>query len=111
MQPRAHAIVYFISDGEHVKIGWSRNVAKRLEILAGANPRPLELLGTKVTKRLMRGPYGGGNERWDEATWRMEERLHVHFQAQRVRGEWFRLDDRMRRFIRRFCDDGDPRCL
>lgn len=66
--------VYFIqaSDSGYIKIGWSTDVAARVESLQMGFPEKLQLLlafkGTRA----------------------MEKQLHEKFVSYRVRGEWFR---------------------
>ena len=64
--------VYFLSDGNLIKIGYTEDIAKRLAQLQTGNSRRLELLsiipsGTKKT----------------------EQAIHRNWQADRIRGEWF----------------------
>jgi hypothetical protein len=72
--------VYFISDGERVKIGRSVNIESRLNALQTSTAVPLKLLAAIP---------GGGRER----------ELHRRFAHLRIRGEWFRLGDDLRQFI------------
>jgi hypothetical protein len=64
-----------------VKIGKALDVEKRLDNLQVASAAELILLGTK------RGDH--------------EKRIHDAIAAHRVAGEWFRLDDEVRRILRR----------
>lgn len=73
------SVVYFISDGEYIKIGMSYNVEKRLAALQTSNPRALKLLRTILVP----------NEDWARY---LEQELHKHFGEKRVAGEWFLLD-------------------
>jgi hypothetical protein len=74
--------VYFIGDGGGlVKIGYSRNVDKRMQVLATGSPRPLQVLLTIPGTRSDEGAF------------------HEMFKAEHMRGEWFRLSDRIERFI------------
>lgn len=79
-QPRGQ-LVYFISDGEAVKIGFSHSVMQRLKNLQTNHPRPLELLAT------VPGP------------WELERELHQKFAHLRVQGEWFRPEPDLMSFI------------
>jgi hypothetical protein len=67
--------VYFITDGEFIKIGVAVDPQKRLNGLQTGNPRQLRLLGT----------VPGGTS--------LERGLHACFQARHVHGEWFRLTE------------------
>jgi len=63
-----------------VKIGVAANVTKRLTQLQGGNPYPLSLVAT------VRGNIS-------------ERRLHQTLAALRVRGEWFRAEDLMKKWL------------
>jgi hypothetical protein len=74
--------IYFIGDGSGVvKIGYSRNVDKRLKVLATGSPRPLQVLLTIPGTRSDEGAF------------------HAMFKAEHMHGEWFRLSSRIERFI------------
>jgi DNA-directed RNA polymerase subunit F len=73
--------IYFISDGEFVKIGRATNVATRLSDLQVASPRNLTVLAIV------------------DAPPHSERELHRLFEDWHVRGEWFRLSDQIRSFI------------
>lgn len=66
----ARGFIYFVSDGEFIKIGWSKNWKKRIAILQIANPKPLKVLGVCTGTVLQ------------------ENRLHLEFERHRVSGEW-----------------------
>ena len=66
--------VYFIHDGEHVKIGWSADPEQRMSSLSTGNPRPLRLLGA------IRGSESD------------EKNLHAALAPLRANGEWFRAE-------------------
>lgn len=66
--------VYFMTDGDHIKIGYtSGDVQRRLHQLNTGSPSQLYLLG------------------YIEGTKKMEHELHVKFGNERLRmnGEWF----------------------
>lgn len=66
--------IYFISDGEHLKIGYTKGSAqKRLTQLQTGNSRALQLVATMP----------GGME--------TESELHNHFSPYRLTGEWFAI--------------------
>lgn len=65
--------VYFIRDGEMVKIGRSTAPVSRMLSLAGGNGRQLEMLGT------MPGDH------------KREKALHRRFARHHIKGEWFHL--------------------
>ena len=75
--------VYFISDGERVKIGYTaQSPQKRLAALQTGNPKPLELLAFK--------PEWGMDK---------EKELHHQFDSLRATGEWFDAEDDLLAFI------------
>lgn len=73
------ASVYFVSDGEFVKIGRTsgtrEKVRQRIKQLATGNPRPMTALLVLETN------YGAA--RW------LENALHEMFKGQCVKNEWF----------------------
>lgn len=70
------AFIYFVQgvNGGPIKIGTSRDPARRLSTMNTGSPEPLELL---VKCRALPG---------------MENRLHRIFAAGRLHGEWFDAD-------------------
>jgi hypothetical protein len=72
---RKNATIYVLGCGEHVKIGVTRDIAKRIRQLEAANPLPIVLLGKRTV------PLASMliTEAW----------LHQRFATYRVRGEWF----------------------
>lgn len=81
--------VYFISDGELVKIGYSGAAEVRRTKLQSANGRPLVILGA------IRG------------TPHTERMLHAEFADCRVRGEWFRPSELLITYIEHHCGNSD----
>lgn len=80
--------VYFISDGESIKIGYSGSALLRLDALQSSSSKRLTLLGT-IT-----------------GTMEDEKRLHRKFDAIRLHGEWFRATPELLAFIERgFVDE------
>jgi hypothetical protein len=73
------ALVYFISDGEYIKIGVTDALGSRLATLQNANARPL------VVVHLI------DCDTYTYAT-ALEKALHLHFKDYRALGEWFKLD-------------------
>ena len=69
--PAQKSHVYFVRQGDFVKIGWSAKWRSRVSILQTANPHPIEVLAV----------YRGGPKQ--------EKTLHDKFAAQHVRAEWF----------------------
>ncbi|AJR22503.1 MULTISPECIES: GIY-YIG nuclease family protein [unclassified Sphingobium] len=72
--------VYFIGEEDsgycRIKIGVAKDIEKRRGNLQTGNPSAIRLLGWINT----------------EETFELERRLHRHFAATRVRGEWFALE-------------------
>jgi hypothetical protein len=65
--------IYFVTDGEAIKIGFAERLRARMHQLQVANHFPLFLIGS------VRGT------RADEAN------LHARFGRLRIRGEWFKI--------------------
>jgi len=74
----AKSFVYFISDGEYVKIGKADSIEKRLRSLKTGNPRELKVLA--------RIPFSTA-EKAHEA----EQTLHFSYSMFHVSGEWFNI--------------------
>ena len=72
--------VYFIGEEDtpccRIKIGVAKNIERRRSNLQTGNPLELRLLGWINT----------------EGNFELERRLHQHFSARRVRGEWFAIE-------------------
>ena len=72
--------VYFIGEEENgcspIKIGVAKNIEVRKRNLQTGNPLELRLLGWIV----------------DVDSFQLERHLHQHFEATRVRGEWFSIE-------------------
>lgn len=73
--------IYFIKQGDFVKIGVSRDIDNRIKALQTGSPDELELLADEYGDEI--------TERW----------LHELFSNQWHRGEWFRLDDEIINYI------------
>ena len=73
--------IYFIKQGEYVKIGYSAGIKDRLKGLQTGSPEELEVLATEHGDKL--------TEKW----------LHMLFEKQHYRGEWFKLDDELLNYI------------
>lgn len=73
--------VYFVTDGEAMKIGYAMNLTKRIAGLQSANHFPLFLVGSVFAPR---------------AHERMIQRRFRHL---RIRGEWFRIHDDILTYI------------
>lgn len=66
--------IYFITDGDAIKIGFAKNPAQRLIDLQISHYFELHLLASFA------------------ADFSMERRLHSQFKAIHIRGEWFHAD-------------------
>lgn len=76
-------MIYFIqTDSKLVKIGTTTNLAERIKQIQAMNPKKVRV------KAVLNGGYN------TEAT------IHNLFAKSRVRGEWFRLTDELKWFIR-----------
>lgn len=75
-------VVYFIGAGPFIKIGYTRDVTRRMIQLCTGCPYPIELLGT------ISGASG------------TEAKLHDRFAAHRAHGEWFHRHVEILNFIR-----------
>lgn len=79
--------VYFISDGEQVKIGFTTNIEKRRKALQTSSAFDLALLAA------IPGPDC------------LEKELHQEFRRYRLRGEWFKFSAPIREYISQNCGD------
>ena len=70
--------VYFISDGENIKIGKANNPEKRLAQLQTGNPRALRLLNVIKCET-------------ENDAFELESFLHTILQSTHLNGEWFHL--------------------
>lgn len=76
---KADGFLYVIGCEEYVKIGISKDVAKRFEGLRGSNPYPLTLLASVYC----------------EDAKKYETQLHEGFANFRTSGEWFKLPEKV----------------
>lgn len=67
--------IYFVSDEENVKIGYTNNIEKRINQLQTGNAKELKLLF-----------FIKGNKK-------VEEFLHGYFKEFHVKGEWFKINE------------------
>lgn len=70
--------VYFISDGDYIKIGKANNPEKRLVQLQTGNPKTLKLLNVIECKT-------------EKEAFELEAFLHTILQSTHQTGEWFHL--------------------
>lgn len=80
--------VYFAADVGRIKIGYSRNVASRIDDIGQYLEKPLDMLGMIP---------GGLN---------VERAIHTHLAEYRLRGEWFKDDPHVRQCISAILSDG-----
>ena len=73
-----HSFVYFISDGEYVKIGKANDIKDRLNSLQTANARKLRLLFAFTTKD-------------SSKALELEAILHNRYNEFKAEGEWFKI--------------------
>lgn len=72
--------IYFVSDGEFIKIGSAASLPNRIKQLQTGNPRKLKavfVINVEKQSKLIR----------------LEKELHEKFKEYRVNGEWFKLDE------------------
>lgn len=74
--------VYFISDGEFIKIGATNNIKERLSDIQVGNARPLKVI--------LKIPVISKN-----AAHQVEGKLHGIFNSYRKKGEWFDILDKL----------------
>lgn len=78
-------VVYFIQRGNYVKVGFTDDVARRLQQLASSSPETVVLLTTVPGGRCL------------------EAALHDAFRELRVSGEWFHHRGPLARLTRLLC--------
>lgn len=71
--------VYFITDGEFMKIGKANNVEKRLKILQTGNPKPLSIMKVIECKN-------------EAEALELEFFLHKIMKPFKVSGEWYKIE-------------------
>lgn len=74
--------VYFVSGAEFVKIGFATDLKQRLKELQIGCPHDLKIVAVI-----------------EGAAPSMERIVHAAFEESRVRGEWFKLDERLESLI------------
>jgi len=81
-------LLYFITDGEYLKIGFSSAPHLRLKTLQTGNARFLDIVFC------INGPN------WSEGEYKIHERLaHEYFRAHHERGEWHRLEGDLKKWV------------
>lgn len=73
--------VYFVLQGEFIKIGVASNIRKRLKSAGTFAPCEMKLLA------------------WQRGGRKEEQDLHAQFHSLRARGEWFRFEGELRRYV------------
>lgn len=82
LELNTHNMVYFITDGNYIKIGKADDVGQRLIQLQTGNPNKLSILYSMI------GEYD------------LEKTIHDFYKDYRVEGEWFNIPlDNLSRFI------------
>ena len=71
-------VIYFLFDGQYVKIGKADNLTERLIALTTNNPRDIKILATITV---------GKNNIFKE-----ERLAHEFFEKYKIKGEWFSED-------------------
>lgn len=74
--------VYFVTDGEAIKIGWTKHMVQRLSALQHPLRQELTVLGTMAAER------------------HQETLMHHRFHHLRIRGEWFKMDPSITDYIK-----------
>lgn len=82
-------MIYFITTGKHIKIGYSADPVDRLHVLQTGNPLKLRLIVT------MQGYF------------KTESGLHELFSHLRCKGEWFRYTDELKWYTHAIRDNPD----
>lgn len=85
-EPQPICGVYFMACGQYVKIGFGRNIRKRLKQIAISNPHPVDLVGYIVSND-------------PKSARALEKQLHDRFRAHRHRLEWFHYVDEIQEFV------------
>lgn len=78
----SNVYVYFITDGQYVKIGKAKNVKERIKELQSGNGRKLSVLFTIQAPNICYSPN-------DNLAYAIESFLHKTFKDYRLQGEWF----------------------
>jgi hypothetical protein len=79
--PTNYGHIYYVAANDRVKIGFAKNVKKRLAALSTTSPVPLVLLAS----------HRGSQKK--------EREIHRLFAEYRLTGEWFRLDGELKEHI------------
>lgn len=78
----AKAFVYFMSDGEYIKIGKATSPRNRLNGIQTGNPRKVEIIAMIPCES-------------DKRAHDLERKLHWYYQEYRAAGEWFDIQDKL----------------
>jgi len=70
--------LYLIKAGKNYKIGWTRNIQKRVVLFQTGNASRIKIIGDYPTNMPIQA---------------LEAWFHEAFRDKRVRGEWFKLND------------------
>lgn len=80
--------IYFVTDGTAIKIGFTKDVVKRIGQLQVPHASPLKCLGSISALRYH------------------EKMLHGRFRHLRIKGEWFQLHDDIIELLDDFTEEG-----
>lgn len=81
-------VVYFVSDGNAIKIGTTKQLSARLSQMQGGNPTKLVVLATV------------------EGSFAHERAVHQELAEHRIKGEWFADCQQVRAAVERYTRDG-----
>ena len=73
--PKKGAFIYFITDGNYVKIGVASNIKSRMKILQTGNPNELRVIHSEYSDF----PYD------------LEKTYHDKYKKYHIRGEWYNI--------------------
>jgi len=82
--------IYVVGFGDYIKIGFSTDVPSRLSTLQTSAPEPLKIYAT----------FRGSTD--DEAN------LHQRFATHNSNGEWFRIGDEIKAWLREIAESETP---
>lgn len=83
---------YLMRADQFVKIGYTQDLAKRLEQIQTGNPHPVEIIASFVHQT-------------ETGARMMESTFHHKFRRHHIRGEWFRVRPVLKYFAKRAKED------
>ena len=86
--PHQSCFVYFLlnADSNAIKIGWAKDVNKRMRTFQTASPATLKLLKSVQVEGAVAAQV-------------LERSLHQRFHANRLSGEWFKVEEELLKYI------------